>query len=104
MLCVLLLVALLGLAGALPFEQTAFWDFSMDDGPALQNDEEASGIFPTSGVPDFEDVVTTYGGLCPFGCHCHLRVVQCSDLGIGAGSQDSWVLSPALGGEWGLVG
>uniref|UniRef100_A0A8C0JFV5 Beta-enolase n=1 Tax=Chelonoidis abingdonii TaxID=106734 RepID=A0A8C0JFV5_CHEAB len=22
----------------------------------------------------------------------------------GAGSQDSWVLSPALGGEWGLVG
>nr|XP_042703022.1 biglycan-like [Chrysemys picta bellii] len=82
MLCVLLLVALLGLAGALPFEQTAFWDFSMDDGPALQNDEEASGIFPTSGVPDFEDVVTTYGGLCPFGCHCHLRVVQCSDLGM----------------------
>ncbi|CAM5131699.1 unnamed protein product [Natator depressus] len=83
MLRALLLAALLGLARALPFEQPAFWDFAMDEGPAVQRDEEeASGVFPTSGVPDFEDVVPAYGGLCPFGCRCHLRVVQCSDLGL----------------------
>uniref|UniRef100_A0A8C5RDE2 Uncharacterized protein n=1 Tax=Laticauda laticaudata TaxID=8630 RepID=A0A8C5RDE2_LATLA len=55
-----------------------FWDFSMDD-PSVQEEEEASGIFPTSSGAEAEDI-PFYPGLCPFGCHCHLRVVQCSDL------------------------
>ncbi|XP_067399286.1 biglycan [Emydura macquarii macquarii] len=84
MLPTLLLAALLGpaWAPAPPFEQSTFWDFFMDDGPAPGDEEEASGVSPTSGLPDFEDVIPAYGGLCPFGCHCHLHVVQCSDLGL----------------------
>lgn len=45
---------------ALPFRQSGFLDFMMED-------EEGSG------VPD--------GPKCPFRCQCHLRVIQCSDLG-----------------------
>ncbi|KAL8164441.1 UNVERIFIED_CONTAM: hypothetical protein K2H54_051347 [Gekko kuhli] len=79
----LLLLPLLGLAsGSIPFAQKGFWDFSMDDAQAIPpEEEEASGIFPTSGA-EAEDVYPFYPGLCPFGCHCQLRVVQCSDLGL----------------------
>ncbi|XP_070791278.1 biglycan [Pituophis catenifer annectens] len=77
----LLLIPLLGLVSSeLPFVQRGFWDFSMDD-PSVQEEEEASGIFPTSSGVEAEDI-PFYPGLCPFGCHCHLRVVQCSDLGL----------------------
>ncbi|ETE66061.1 Biglycan, partial [Ophiophagus hannah] len=77
----LLLIPLLGLVSSeLPFVQRGFWDFSMDD-PSVQEEEEASGIFPTSSGAEAEDI-PFYPGLCPFGCHCHLRVVQCSDLGL----------------------
>ncbi|XP_050781402.1 fibrinogen alpha-1 chain-like isoform X2 [Gopherus flavomarginatus] len=31
-----------------------------------------------------------------------LRSIPCSGRGVGAGNQDSWVLFPALGGDWGL--
>lgn len=74
-LCV---VPLLSPSSALPFEQKAFWDFAMDslDGGggmmAMMRDEE-EGSTPTDPSPDF--------ATCPFGCQCHLRVVQCSDLG-----------------------
>ena len=37
------LAALLALSQALPFEQKAFWDFTLDDGLPMLNDEEASG-------------------------------------------------------------
>jgi biglycan len=47
----------------------------------MMNDEEASGSDTTSGVPDLDSVTPTFSAMCPFGCHCHLRVVQCSDLG-----------------------
>uniref|UniRef100_A0A7N5JQE5 Biglycan n=1 Tax=Ailuropoda melanoleuca TaxID=9646 RepID=A0A7N5JQE5_AILME len=77
----LLLMPLLGLVSSeLPFVQRGFWDFSMDD-PSVQEEEEASGIIPTSSGAE-EEVTPFYPGLCPFGCHCHLRVVQCSDLGL----------------------
>uniref|UniRef100_A0A7N5JE35 LRRNT domain-containing protein n=1 Tax=Ailuropoda melanoleuca TaxID=9646 RepID=A0A7N5JE35_AILME len=77
----LLLMPLLVLVNSeLPFVQRGFWDFSMDD-PSVQEEEEASGIFPTSSGAEEEDI-PFYPGLCPFGCHCHLRVVQCSDLGL----------------------
>ncbi|XP_006032095.1 biglycan [Alligator sinensis] len=89
----LLLLALLYPTGALglglvpPFEQHGFLDFSLDDTPALGpgDEDEASGLFPTSGAPDLgldELGLPPPSGHCPFGCHCHLRVVQCSDLGL----------------------
>ncbi|CAO2621398.1 BGN, partial [Lemmus lemmus] len=77
-----LLTLLLALSQALPFEQKGFWDFTLDDGLLMMNDEEASGSDTTSGVPDLDSVTPTFSAMCPFGCHCHLRVVQCSDLGL----------------------
>lgn len=64
-------------SSALPFEQKGFWDFAMDsmdsDHMMMMKDEEGSGDndFQMPNVP-----------MCPFGCHCRLRVVQCSDLGL----------------------
>lgn len=56
---------------ALPFRQSGFLDFMMDE--------------PGSGVPEvpIEPVIPTVPLMpkCPFRCQCHLRVVQCSDLG-----------------------
>nr|XP_012420953.1 PREDICTED: biglycan isoform X1 [Odobenus rosmarus divergens] len=78
------LASLLALSQALPFEQKAFWDFTLDDGLPMLNDEEASGAETTSGVPDLDSLTPTFSAMCPFGCHCHLRVVQCSDLGLKA--------------------
>lgn len=70
-------VRLLSPSSALPFEQRGFWDFAMD---SLDNGEmmtmmrdEEEGSTPTDPTTDFPT--------CPFGCQCHLRVVQCSDLG-----------------------
>lgn len=56
---------------ALPFRQSGFLDFMMDE--------------PGSGLPDatLEPLIPTMPVMpkCPFRCQCHLRVVQCSDLG-----------------------
>lgn len=56
---------------ALPFRQSGFLDFMMDE--------------PGSGLPEgaLEPLIPTMPGMpkCPFRCQCHLRVVQCSDLG-----------------------
>lgn len=83
------LAALLAWGQALPFEQRAFWDFALDDGlPMLNDAEEASGADSTSGAPDPDAVTPTFSAMCPFGCHCHLRVVQCSDLGLKAVPKD----------------
>lgn len=82
-----LLAALLALSQALPFEQKGFWDFTLDDGLLLMNDEEASGADTTSGAPDLDSLTPTFSAMCPFGCHCHLRVVQCSDLGQSLSSE-----------------
>uniref|UniRef100_A0A3Q2ECI6 LRRNT domain-containing protein n=1 Tax=Cyprinodon variegatus TaxID=28743 RepID=A0A3Q2ECI6_CYPVA len=54
---------------ALPFHQTGFLDFMMED-------DAGSGI-PVGETPRSDPV----GPKCPFRCQCHLRVVQCSDLG-----------------------
>ncbi|XP_006889575.1 PREDICTED: decorin isoform X4 [Elephantulus edwardii] len=56
-----------------PFQQKGLFDFMLD--------EEASGLAPEEKVPE----ITEYelmGPVCPFRCQCHLRVVQCSDLGL----------------------
>ncbi|XP_028265365.1 biglycan b [Parambassis ranga] len=66
-------------SSALPFEQRGFWDFAMDsmDGDGMmtmmRDEEEGSALEPIP-PPDVP--------MCPFGCHCQLRVVQCSDLGL----------------------
>lgn len=80
--CLLLLLSVFSLASlslALPFEQRGFWDFG-NDGDAggltvmMRDEEEGSAVLPTT-------LLTTEVPLCPFGCQCHLKVVQCSDLG-----------------------
>uniref|UniRef100_W5NEP1 Biglycan n=1 Tax=Lepisosteus oculatus TaxID=7918 RepID=W5NEP1_LEPOC len=68
-----------GLAHPLePFNQKVFWDFALDS-DSMMNDEEGSG--PGEEQPPPLPV-------CPFGCQCHLRVVQCSDLGMTAIPKD----------------
>uniref|UniRef100_A0A8C9BGT0 Decorin n=1 Tax=Phocoena sinus TaxID=42100 RepID=A0A8C9BGT0_PHOSS len=68
---VFLLLAQVSWAG--PFQQKGLFDFMLED--------EASGIGPDDRfheVPELEPQVP----VCPFRCQCHLRVVQCSDLGL----------------------
>ncbi|KAL0963026.1 hypothetical protein UPYG_G00348660 [Umbra pygmaea] len=63
---------------SLPFNQNGFLDFLVDDDPG-------SGIMPTE---KFEHITPEIpidmpeGPKCPFRCQCHLRVTQCSDLGM----------------------
>lgn len=75
------MVRLLSPSSALPFEQHGFWDFAMDSMDSMERDGimtmmrdgaegSADGEMPPPDMP-----------MCPFGCHCQLRVVQCSDLG-----------------------
>ncbi|KAI1888095.1 hypothetical protein AGOR_G00181520 [Albula goreensis] len=61
---------------ALPFRQTGFMDFMMEDEPgsALPEETLVEAVPSPPRAPD--------GPSCPFGCQCHLRVVQCSDLGL----------------------
>lgn len=64
-------------SSTLPFEQNGFWDFGEDIDVKelmvmmMKDQEEGSGVDPYE----------TEHSTCPFGCRCHLRVVQCSDLG-----------------------
>lgn len=74
---IFLLLAQVSWAG--PFQQRGLFDFMLED--------EASGISPEEHFPIFHDELQPMGPVCPFRCQCHLRVVQCSDLGEwGAGS------------------
>lgn len=43
-------------------------------------EDEASGIGPEEHAP-VDSELEPLGPVCPFRCQCHLRVVQCSDLG-----------------------
>ncbi|XP_067268836.1 biglycan-like isoform X1 [Pseudorasbora parva] len=65
-------------SSALPFEQKGFWDFGKDIDVKelmmmMKDQEEGSAVDPYQ--PEHPT--------CPFGCRCDLRVVQCSDLGLG---------------------
>uniref|UniRef100_A0A8C6TCV6 Biglycan n=1 Tax=Neogobius melanostomus TaxID=47308 RepID=A0A8C6TCV6_9GOBI len=56
-----------------------FWDFAMDnfdssDITTMMRDEEEGSAIGELPIPG--------PSICPFGCHCRLRVVQCSDLGL----------------------
>lgn len=50
-----------------PFHQRGIFDFMLED--------DGSGI-------DVKEDVEPLGPVCPFRCQCHLRVVQCSDIGL----------------------
>lgn len=69
---IFLLLAQVSWAG--PFQQRGLFEFLLDD--------EASGISPEEQFPILPDEVQPMGPVCPFRCQCHLRVVQCSDLGL----------------------
>ncbi|KAF6731224.1 Decorin [Oryzias melastigma] len=56
---------------ALPFRQSGFLDFMMEDDPG-------SGVFEVPGGR--EAPVPNPGPKCPFRCQCQHRVIQCSDL------------------------
>ncbi|MBZ3871756.1 Decorin [Sciurus carolinensis] len=68
---IFLLLAHVSWAG--PFQQRGLFDFMLED--------EASGIGPEDHVPELPEL-EPLGPVCPFRCQCHLRVVQCSDLGL----------------------
>ena len=78
LLLLLCVARLLPASSALPFEQKGFWDFAMDSMDSgglmamMRDEEEGSAV---------EEVLPPDVHMCPFGCHCRLRVVQCSDLG-----------------------
>uniref|UniRef100_A0A2K6FET0 Decorin n=1 Tax=Propithecus coquereli TaxID=379532 RepID=A0A2K6FET0_PROCO len=67
---IFLLLAQVSWAG--PFQQRGLFDFMLED--------EASGIGPEEHAPELPEL-EPLGPVCPFRCQCHLRVVQCSDLG-----------------------
>lgn len=73
----LLLSASLLLSSALPFQQREFWDFGEDidvrDLMTMMKDQEEGSAY--------DEVPPQERPMCPFGCVCHLKVVQCSDLG-----------------------
>lgn len=58
---------------ALPFRQSGFLDFMMED-------EAGSGVVESA--PEAPFPAAPVGPKCPFRCQCHLRVIQCSDLGL----------------------
>ncbi|XP_005279205.1 decorin [Chrysemys picta bellii] len=60
---------LLPVCWAKPFHQKGLFEFMLED--------EGSADLPT----DRPEVYPS-GAVCPFRCQCHLRVVQCSDLGL----------------------
>ncbi|XP_037391816.1 biglycan a [Pygocentrus nattereri] len=67
------------LTSALPFQQKGFWDFGKDIDvkdllmTMMKDQEEGSA---------YEELPQPEQPTCPFGCTCHLKVVQCSDLGL----------------------
>ncbi|XP_062989877.1 decorin [Elgaria multicarinata webbii] len=63
-----LFLLLLPLCLAKPFHQKGLFDFMLED-EAGSGTPELPGPYPP--IP-----------VCPFRCQCHLRVVQCSDLGL----------------------
>ncbi|XP_021514527.1 decorin [Meriones unguiculatus] len=71
---ILLLLAQVSWAG--PFEQRGLFDFMLEDEASGMSEEDQR--LPLPDLPDIMPLVPE----CPFSCQCHLRVVQCSDLGM----------------------
>ncbi|XP_036376162.1 decorin-like [Megalops cyprinoides] len=91
--CLFLLLA--SACWALPFHQSGFLDFMMEDDagsglPTVPVEEEVTAkppkVVPPRVVPPREEQPefpwAPEPPPCPFRCQCHLRVTQCSDLGL----------------------
>ncbi|KAG5830806.1 hypothetical protein ANANG_G00314490 [Anguilla anguilla] len=92
--CLFLLLA--SACWALPFRQSGFMDFMMEDEPGSGlTDSPTDPPRPTGPTrpqgpkrptepEEREDPTDPFfpGPVCPFRCQCHLRVTQCSDLGL----------------------
>lgn len=75
---------------ALPFRQSGFMDFMMEDEPGSGVPDGGPDFGPAGPAgPSGGPVAGPPGGpKCPFRCQCHLRVIQCSDLGLKAVPED----------------
>ncbi|KAJ3612531.1 hypothetical protein NHX12_020803 [Muraenolepis orangiensis] len=67
-----------------PFRQSGFMDFMMEDEPGSGfSDVGDTTPAPAPEFPVLKEVpVQSAGPVCPFRCQCHIRVTQCSDLGL----------------------
>ncbi|RXN17738.1 decorin-like protein [Labeo rohita] len=76
---------LVSVCWALPFRQSGFMDFMMEDeagsGSPIPSTRRPPVHLPPL-VPDVMPDEGPDGPFCPFRCQCHLRVSQCSDLGL----------------------
>lgn len=73
---------LLAPSATLPFEQKGFWDFAMDSMDSMERSGFMTMMRDGEEGSAMEETLTPGMPMCPFGCHCRLRVVQCSDLGL----------------------
>ncbi|XP_010795548.1 decorin-like [Notothenia coriiceps] len=69
---------------ALPFRQSGFLDFMMEDEAGSGQPDEVTDVSHQG--PSVR--ASPEGPKCPFRCQCHLRVIQCSDLGLKAIPED----------------
>ncbi|KAM8974307.1 decorin [Pelodytes ibericus] len=67
----IILGLLVTLCWATPFHQRGLFDFMLEDDASGDGD-------PIDALPPLPPT----GPMCPFRCQCHLRVVQCSDIGL----------------------
>ncbi|XP_026085878.1 decorin-like [Carassius auratus] len=72
---------LVSVCWALPFRQSGFMDFMMEDEPGSGSPMPPVRKPPVQTPPPMLPEVPDEH-ICPFRCQCHLRVSQCSDLGL----------------------
>ncbi|XP_039617736.1 decorin [Polypterus senegalus] len=80
----ILLLLLATACWAKPFFQSGIFDFMMDEGSADPNEPviETTVKTPLRPVTLEPELPVFPEPVCPFRCQCHLRVIQCSDLGL----------------------
>nr|BAL40900.1 decorin variant 2B [Carassius auratus] len=72
---------LVSVCWALPFRQSGFMDFMMEDEPGSGSPMPPVRKPPVQTPPPMLPEIPDEH-ICPFRCQCHLRVSQCSDLGL----------------------
>ncbi|KAM5288727.1 decorin isoform 4-T4 [Ctenodactylus gundi] len=78
---IFLLLARVSWAG--PFQQRGLFDFMLEDEASGQEPQKRQpGLSEPDERPPYLPDLDFEGPVCPFRCQCHLRVVQCSDLGL----------------------
>ncbi|MBN3278177.1 ASPN protein, partial [Polyodon spathula] len=85
----LVLLSILALCSAKPYMPIRIMDFMKTNEIMLQDsgdddDDNNNSLFPTRKARSTPPSFPT----CPFGCHCTVKVVQCSDLGLTAVPKD----------------